>query len=652
MKFQLLVLSTLISFPLYLNANDLDYNSAISSSFGSSYDFYSYSENRIDVNLFYKNFQSWIQYEYSNPPNIGFPINDIRKFRIEYDSNNLLIKLGDIYEIWGRGLLLNQIDDQTTNFDNGVRGLSLEYNKGPFSLSHINGNSDIWRLGNDLRVPYYNDKYNMTANRLDYEKNGFNLGISHLQSKEEHMKLVGNNPAIVGHRIKGVYNSFSLKNMDYFIEYVDKISTEKNYNAFGNKANDSLKTGHGIYGNYNIYLGNWGFSTEYKRYSFDVFHSDQTADDYGNQIPYQQAPTLGKEQNTTLLGRTSHNYNLNDERGVQYSLNGSLIGLSINLQYAHLSRNETWQSINGPFEWAPQKINGYLPSDETSTLPYYENYQEISGYVLSDRIYFKLGRGGNKEILGTNWYFNGSQSDTTYNLTLNYDTTYSSYAPDYPIISIDSLFDTTSISYNVNAKNWRESKSYTIPIEINYIMDNTYTLGIGFQYQERKLFENRNGNAKSYSVTQSKWLMVNPDDPTEEFTSRISQLSYNGQIKETQYNRLFYITISKASKWSFTISQDWTNAYEAQSYDPYYNPLEALIFGDLKYFTGKRDNVNPPSFIQNKWVSAEFIYNIASSQRISITYGSLKGGLFCSNGICRLIPPFNDGLKIEYNASF
>ena len=207
-------------------------------------------------------------------------------------------------------------------------------------------------------------------------------------------------------------------------------------------------------------------------------------------------------------------------------------------------------------------------------------------------------------------------------------------------------------SLNVNAKNWSESKSYTIPLEINYIMDNSLTIGIGFQYQERTLFEKRRGNVDSYNIGQSKWVMSDPENPNEEKYSKLSQFSFDGQIKNTQYNRLFYLTISKAPKWSFTITQDWTNAYEVQSTDPYYNPLEAFVFGDLKYFAGKRNNVKPPSFIQKKWVSAEFIYNLTSSQRISVMYGSIRGGLFCSNGVCRLIPPFNDGLKIGYSASF
>ena len=147
--------------------------------------------------------------------------------------------------------------------------------------------------------------------------------------------------------------------------------------------------------------------------------------------------------------------------------------------------------------------------------------------------------------------------------------------------------------------------------------------------------------------------MYDPDDYSNTYDETTSQLANSDGTVKTQYNRLVYLSISKAPKWSFTITHDMTNAYEASTaYDPYYNPLEALISGDLKYFTGKRNNIDPPSWIQNRWVSIEFAYNITSSQRISVMYGSIQGGLFCSNGVCRLIPPFNDGVKISYSASF
>ncbi|MBT4282908.1 MAG: hypothetical protein HOD98_06375, partial [Candidatus Marinimicrobia bacterium] len=71
---------------------EFDYNASIISNFGDNYDFYSYAENQLNLNLFYKDIEAWVQYEYSNPPEIGFTMNDIRKFRIEYSQDDYTVK--------------------------------------------------------------------------------------------------------------------------------------------------------------------------------------------------------------------------------------------------------------------------------------------------------------------------------------------------------------------------------------------------------------------------------------------------------------------------------------------------------------------------------------------------------------------------------
>ena len=143
-------------------------------------------------------------------------------------------------------------------------------------------------------------------------------------------------------------------------------------------------------------------------------------------------------------------------------------------------------------------------------------------------------------------------------------------------------------------------------MEVNYIFDNGYTIGVGFQYQERKKANIAKGNSTGYSAGDSSWTMVNLDDYSDTYNTPTTQLSNRNGSVATQYNRLVYVSISKAPKWSFTITHDSTNAYDASvPIDPYYNPLEALIYGDLKYFTGDRDNIDPPSFIQTRWVSPE-----------------------------------------------
>ena len=631
--------------------NDLDFNAAINTSYGNNYDFYNYSENLLDINFFYNDLQGWVQYEYSNPPDIGFPINDIRKFRVEYSAGNYNLKLGDIYEIWGRGLVLNQLDEQVTNFDNGTRGMLLEYINGSITISHINGNSKMYSNQYQDRVPDFKNEHNMNANRFQYDWNSISFGLTQLRSNEDHQLTLGPEVSI-NHNLKGAYLSIGGGNFDIFSEYVDKVSTKY---ISTESPNDTLKRGFGLYHNFNIYLGNWGLSTEYKRFSFDAAHGDITVDDYGNQIEFQQMPTLGKEQNATLLGRVIHNYNFNDERGVQFELNGSILGLAVTAQYAHLSRDEEWQSISN-FDWTEKSLENLLPSSNESALPYWENYQEVSGYLFNEKLYFKIGRGQNKDVLKASKYFDGQQQDSFIDSFWSYDTTDTDlFGYDYQIIDSTEFFDTTfSNSYDVESKSWQEAKSFTIPLELNYILDNGYTFGIGFQYQERSIIDKKQGNSERYSAADSAWQMYNPDDYSEYFNERNTRLfTRKGNPVNTQYNRLLYLSISKAPKWSFTITQDWTTAYDAGApVDPYYNPLEALASGDIQYFMGKRNSTDPPSWTENRWISAEFAYNITSSQRLSIFYGSIQGGLFCSNGVCRLIPPFNDGVKITYSASF
>jgi len=621
----------------------VDYNATITVNYGDSYDFYSYTENRLDLNLFFNNLQSWIQYEYSNPPEIGFPINDIRKFRIEYMPKTFTIKLGDIYEIWGRGLVLNQFDDQNTNFDNGTRGIFLGYSKGALTVSHINGSTNIWQLGNDLRVPYYKHSHNMYANQLKYELKSLSIGINQLRSNERHQKILGQ--AFVNHKLNGIYASWIGKNADLFLEYVDKEATEK-VNISDNTPHNNLKNGYGIYFNMNLYLKNWGMSTEYKRYAFDKGYSDFTPNYYGNQIDFQTMPTLVREQNSTLLSRVTHRYNYNDERGIQISLNGTFSnGYYFLAQYSQLSRNEEWQSFT-PVEWRDFPIDGYLPSINPSSMPYTENYQEINGYHFADRLYFRLGRGENYSIPMLSRYFEGN-GISTYNNWLYTDSTEFNnewFYTDSILVNIDTS------NYSLETKLWQENKSITYPFELSYSFKNGYSIGFNFEYQEREKRNITKGNSTTFDYTDSTWLLLNPQNPDESVLLHDTQFSNDQKI---QFNRLISLTLSRASKWSLTVTHDQTNTFDGlQLLDHYYNPLEAFIYGDIKYFLGERNKNEPPNFIQKRWVSAKIDYYISSSQRISIQYGSIQGGLFCSNGICRVIPAFNDGLNISYSAIF
>ena len=78
---------------------------------------YSYFENLLDINTYFgDNIYSYTQFEYSNPPIYGYNRNSIDSilttFYIEYSKDNFNIKIGDLYELYGRGLSYYAFQDQ------------------------------------------------------------------------------------------------------------------------------------------------------------------------------------------------------------------------------------------------------------------------------------------------------------------------------------------------------------------------------------------------------------------------------------------------------------------------------------------------------------------------------------------------------------
>ena len=83
------------------------------------------------------------------------------------------------------------------------------------------------------------------------------------------------------------------------------------------------------------------------------------------------------------------------------------------------------------------------------------------------------------------------------------------------------------------------------------------------------------------------------------------------------------LTANYSSKWSLTIANESTNSDESLS-----------------------------NFESNTWNSMSLTYRIKSDSALEVFYGSIRGGLDCTNGVCRYIQSFEDGLRIDYNVSF
>ena len=155
--------------------------------YGESENGYIYSESLINTNLRFGNFTTWMQFEFSDPPELGRSFSGLRKIRLEYQRGPIEMILGDIYSIWGRGLLLNQFDNQGIDIDNGLTGLNFQFSNDSYNFNLLYGKADIWKLDTgENRIPSYESNHNVLASELELFVKNFTIGTSFLHSKELH----------------------------------------------------------------------------------------------------------------------------------------------------------------------------------------------------------------------------------------------------------------------------------------------------------------------------------------------------------------------------------------------------------------------------------------------------------------------------------
>ena len=96
-----------------------------------------------------------------------------------------------------------------------------------------------------------------------------------------------------------------------------------------------------------------------------------------------------------------------------------------------------------------------------------------------------------------------------------------------------------------------------------------------------------------------------------------------------QYNNFLSFSANYKQKWTFSFSHEVTNADES------------LI--------SENHNIND---LSNSWNSISIAHRFDSDDSLQIFYGSVRGGLDCTNGVCRYIQSFDDGLRIDYTSNF
>ncbi|MDP6612009.1 MAG: DUF6029 family protein [Candidatus Marinimicrobia bacterium] len=538
--------------------------------YGKSENDFNFSEDRIDLNAHWKNWNGWMQLEFGNPPELGRNVKGLRKLRLEYSKDSYTIKLGDLYEFWGRGLLLNMVDDQSIDLDTGLRGGLVNWSNNRFQFELLGGTHEIWRLSNqvtdfDNRIPNYGIENTVFAGLAGLNYNQWSGGFQFLKAVEDHPNPGTKQSDTINHQMYSFILSYFGESSDFNIELV-------------NKDVDGL----GMYGDGNIYFGTWSFGYSYKNYHFadlSPFSRWDFVNHTGGAFTLQQMPTVYKEHNTNLLGKITHQMDFNDELGFHIRAEGPLFDETmLSIHYYQSSRHNEWV-MNDNWEWQKKGgVNGF-PSTNPLYNPFKEFFTEINGYAFLNRVYFMIGFASTKDVIDI--YSNHVYGD------------FKSY-------------------------NYEFLEAQTIPTHFTYRFNNAFSVDILFEYQEKKKGVNSFSN--------------NPAMGNIPFTSIF--------LKDKQINRFVSFGLAKSPKWSATLSMDYSNTEEwiVVADDRKHNAIEKAL-----------NNLWDTSLT---WANFEFVYNLSEKTRLTLSYGSLRGGVYCSNGVCRYIQPFENGYKLGIISSF
>lgn len=557
-------MNSLITFFLFFSTlySQVNITNELEVRYGGSANDYNYNELIFDtrISLFKPNYmiEGILSFERSNPPEIGLDERGLRKYLIGYYKENWSLEFGDIYQTWGRGLILNQLDYQNLDFDTGAEGVGFKFSKPNLSVNLIVGDlalskSTTSHSGYNPRIPnYFIDQFIYGADFNHFIK-GFNYGLSILAVEE--------NSQDINHNLSNFRISKDYSAGDIFLSLIRKDSKKDNF--------DQNKQGSGFYLSNTNYLSNWSITTSYRSMKIDIndpMSRDNLSENFGNALDIQRSPTGYYLHTFRLLSRTTQEVNLNDEIGLEFQVSGPLNSNNIvAINFMKSSSTKQWYQILGG-EWAG-KENSFFPTSDNSAYPFEEIYLEFSGYSKNGNIYYKTGIDFQNEVF--NVLSNSSENK----------------------------------SYEIN-------KSQTVPLLLSFNTGSKWSFEMQLEYQKLK--------------TGFKNIIISDVAGIDDLYSFHSLLSEKYQI-----NKFISLSTNFNQKWTFNFSVETTNADES-----------------------KLNNDSNENFdSSNSWKSFGVSYKFDTDDTLQVFYGSIRGGLDCTNGVCRYIQSFDDGLRIDYTSN-
>tara|TARA_X000000368_G_scaffold77779_1_gene58065 strand:+ start:503 stop:2200 length:1698 start_codon:yes stop_codon:yes gene_type:complete len=545
--------------------SQIDMSNRLSTRYGDSQNDYEYSEIYLDTKIFFQKenyrLESFFSLEASKPPEIGLDFNGLDRYLIGFYNDKFSFEIGDIYQTWGRGLLLNQLNYQNLDFDTGSRGFGMQFDKDSTVLNIIMGDvssrTSTTVLGNfDPRVPnHFVDEFIYGADlSLDILKSTAGAAFLLVDEKERSLSHV-----LTNFRIDRPYESG-----EFFVSIVGKTSEKDNgmTEIFYEK-----KDGIGFYASLSNYIKNWSITSSYRNFKIDVNNPairDNIVHNYGNALNIQRSPSGFYEHTFRLLSRNSKEVNLNDEVGIEMQLLGPFSSNgNIAVNYIKSSSSKQWYNGEGSLTSQWSGDNNFVPSSSKSSYPFEEIFVEFNGYNSKGNIFYKVGLDFQHEVFNV-------------------------------------------LSNSAEVKSYEIKESFTFPLLVNFNLNPLWNIELQLELQKLKTgFETR--------------ILSDFGDNNHSFTSLLPE--------KYQKNIFLALSTNYNQKWSFNVSHESTNSDEL-----------LLDSGQDESFDSAND-----------WSSISMAYKFDSDHTLELFYGSIRGGLDCTNGVCRYIQAFDDGIRIDYS---
>ena len=383
---------------------------------------YYYFENLLDVNLNYENINLYSQLEYSNPPIYGQSLtktnNLSNSYFIEYFNDFIMLKWGHIQTINNYGLDINMFQDQSTDFDNRIKGIELNYMPNDlieFSFITGKGNYGAKSYGdlreNDLIFSHELDSYGMNI----YSDFGeFSISTSSKKTNYKsgiYSNLINSDTRLSIDLQDYIFTDFSLFNQDSDVKSTAinfsysktlgdlDIYIENSANTYNKILRDEQEEGNYRYIALSGDFLGIGLTYEFKDYDM-LYYMPITSN----------PPTVFYETSSVLISRIQHNINFSDEIGHQLELTFNskynlsyLFNLSMGMKHSGV-RNPNSFEIDDDFNiiydtYKSVSFNDFfgkggmdfMNEDLRAHKPFRNLYLEISRWNNNNTFYSKVG---------------------------------------------------------------------------------------------------------------------------------------------------------------------------------------------------------------------------------------------------------------------